>query len=175
MKRKLKLLSLVSLLLATAMFFGCVNDDRSQEILQKYSDCEHVNPEDNKIGFNIVNISKEQDSSFFVQWKCDVAINSLLVAAFMTFIDADDPDNFKIGLASRFKDNIGEHDKMSVTMDKQAKFVIIYFQGIDESIENSEPYLTSPLFFIAELGDNPKLLDEKPRYAGDLFNSFNEK
>ena len=147
---------LVSLLIATAMFFGSVNNATSQEILKKYSDCKHLIPEDNKIGLKITSISKETDSSFFVQWKCDVAIKSIVVAAFMYFIDDDNPDNFKNGIASQFKGNIGEHDKMVVTMDKQAKFVIIYFKGIDKSIKNSEPYLTSPLFFIAELGDNPR-------------------
>ena len=34
-------------------------------------------------------------------------------------------------------------------------------------------YSTQPLFFMVELGKAPKLLENSPRYAGDLFKQFN--
>jgi len=146
------------------------------ELLEKYSACMPVKPEDNKIGFAIDSISKEEGNSFFVQWSCTSELimkNPLaqeLVAVSLNFIDPDDTDNKKNGIASQFRGNIGDLDKMVVTLNKPAKFLIIYFEGIDSSIPNSEVLRTSPLFFIVELGDNPKLLDKSPRYAGDLYN-----
>jgi hypothetical protein len=150
------------------------------ELLKKYSGCQHVKPEDNKIGLTIENITKEDENSFFVQWKCTEQImknprGHMLVAVYLNFIAPEDTDNMKIGLASKFRGNMGDHDKMVVTLDKPAKYIIIYFEGIDEKIPNSEEIRTSPLFFIAELGDTPKLLDKLPRYAGELFQPIVEK
>ena len=99
----------------------------------------------------------------------------MVVAVYLHFIDPDDTNNIKNGLASQFRGNMGSHDKMIVTLDKPAKYIIIYFEGITSSIPNSEALRTSPLFFMAELGDNPKLLDKSPRYAGDLFKPIVEK
>jgi hypothetical protein len=147
----------------------------SKELLEKYSDCQPVKPEDNKIGFAIESISKEKGDSYLIQWKSSSDIimknarNQLIMAVLIYFIDPDDLGNHKNGIASEFRGNIGQHDKMIVTLDKPAKSLIIYFKGKDESIPNSEQVRTAPLFFMAELGNDPKLLDRSPRYAGDLF------
>ena len=151
-----------------------------KELLEKYSACQHVKPEDNKIGFAIESISKEEGNSFLVQWTCNSEFFKnprvhMVVAVYLHFIDPDDTNNIKNGLASQFRGNMGSHDKMIVTLDKPAKYIIIYFEGITSSIPNSEALRTSPLFFMAELGDNPKLLDKSPRYAGDLFKPIVEK
>jgi hypothetical protein len=148
---------------------------KGKTLLEQYSSCRHVEPEDNKTGFSIVKISNEDGGKFFVQWKSSsdmIMKNSRFhqyMALLLYFIDANDFSNYKNGLSSGFKGALGELDKMIVTLDKPAESVIIYFKGIDSSIANSEPFLTSPLFFMADLGDNPELLDEQPRYAGDLF------
>jgi hypothetical protein len=147
----------------------------SKELLEKYSACQQVKPEENKIGFTIESISKEKGDSYLIQWKSisDImmknARNQLFMVVLTYFIDPDDLGNHKNGIASEFKGSIGQHDKMIVTLDKPAKSLIIYFKGIDESIPNSEQFRTVPLFFMAELGNDPKLLDKSPRYAGDLF------
>ena len=147
----------------------------SNELIEKYSACQQVKPEDNKIGLAIESISKEEGNSFFVQWTSSTDLimknprGHLLVASFLHFIDPDDTGNRKNGLTAQFRGNIGDHNKMIVTLDKPAKHLIIYFEGISSSIPDSENIRTSPLFFIAELGDNPKLLENSPRYAGDLF------
>ena len=146
-----------------------------KELLEKYSACQPVKPEDNKIGLAIKSISKETGNSFFIQWtsSSDLIMKNprghQLVAVFLNFIDPDDTKNMKIGFASQFRGNLGNLDKMVVTLDKPAKFLIIYFEGISSSIANTEELRTVPLFFMAELGDQPKLLEKTPRYAGDLF------
>lgn len=152
----------------------------SKELLEKYSACEHVKPEDNKLGFTIESISKEEGNSFLVQWKSSLDVimksgrNQQFTVVLMYFIDADDPTNIKNGITSSFRGSIGDMDKMIVTMDKPAKNLIIYFEGIGKSIPNSEQFLTSPLFFMAQLGNSPRLLDKSPRYAGDLFKQIVE-
>jgi len=152
-----------------------------KELLEKYDTCQPVKPEDNKIGITIESISKEEGNSFLVQWKCtsDLIMKNpmghQLVAMYLYFIDPDDPQNIKNGLASEFRGNLGCLDKMIVTLDKPVKSLIIYFEGVSSSIPNSEELRTVPLFFMAELGDNPKLLDKLPRYAGDLFKQIVEK
>jgi len=145
-------------------------------LLAKCNLCKPVKPEDNKIGLAIESISKGDGNSFHVQWKSTTGLikrgtmGQELVAALMWFIDPDNPSNKKEGLQSTFSGNIGDCDNMTVTMDSPAKSVIIYFEGIRSTpkADNKESR-TAPLFFMVELGDNPKLLDETPRYAGDLF------
>jgi FKBP-type peptidyl-prolyl cis-trans isomerase (trigger factor) len=44
---------------------------KGKALMEKYSSCPHVKPEDNKIGFSIVDIS-EEENKLFVQWKSSV-------------------------------------------------------------------------------------------------------
>lgn len=153
----------------------------SKQFLEKYSTCQQVKAEDNKLGFTIERITKEENNSFLVEWKSSSEIimknhrNHVLIAMSLYFVDADDFTNFKEGLYSHFQGNIGDMNKMIVTLDRPAKSLIIYFKGIDGSVPNSTQFLTSRLFFMAELGVSPKLLEKTPRYAGDLFREFEDK
>ena len=181
MKKKMFIAIVASICMTTSFAYSQNKSESGKGLLEKYSTCQHVKPEDNKSGFTIESISKEKENSYLIQWKCssDLIMKNprghQLIAVFLYFIDPDDTGNLKNGFASAFKGNIGELDKMVVTLDKPAKSLIIYFEGIDSSIKNTEEIRTVPLFFMAKLGDNPKLLDQSPRYAGDLFKQIVEE
>jgi hypothetical protein len=144
-------------------------------LLEKYDTCRQVEPEDNKVGISIVSLTKKNDNSFFVQWEWASNINDAFIAVRIYYIDANDFSNYKNAFSSVFSGNLGELKKMTVTLDRPAEAIIIYFRGIDASIPNSEAFRTSSLFFMADLGVSPKLLEKTPRYAGDLFKEIDEK
>jgi hypothetical protein len=148
-------------------------------LLKKYGNCQKVKPEENKIGLSIKSISKKDGNKFLIEWNSDVVkkskLNSIIVPVFMYIIDANDFSNYKNGLSASFIGNIGSHEKMIMELDKPAESVFIYYRGIDTSVAKSEPYRTPPLFFMADLGDSPRLLDKTPRHAGQLFKEIDEK
>lgn len=145
-------------------------------LLTQYAAQEKVKPADNKIGLSIESVGKwENSDGYLIQWNSPSDINHAFVVGHMYFFDPEDFTNQKSGFESEFQGNIGVMNRMIVTPDKPAKFLIIYFQGIDKSVKGSEPYVTAPLFFMVELGDNPGLLEVEPRYAGDLFEQHIKK
>jgi len=172
------ILTMIVLLTTTIAFAQEVKTETKEAPIDKilaYSNITHTNlleckqlaAQDNKIGFTIDSLAKIGENVYFIQWKINKDnINSASITARLRFIDPDDFSNNKIGLASRFY-VIGQYNKIGVTLDRPAKLLIIYFEGIEERF--GEEYTTAPLFFVAELGNKPKLLDTKPRSADELF------
>jgi hypothetical protein len=147
---------------------------KGKSFLEKYNSSQQIKPDENKLGLAISRISKEKENSFLVEWKWASDINDAFIASRIYFIDANDFSNYKGAMSSHFKGNIGDLDKMIVTLDKPAVSILVYFQGIDSSVKGGEKYLTLPLFFMADLGANPQLLEKTPRKAGELFKEFDE-
>ena len=158
---------------------GSVPPLKGAALLEKYGNCPAVKPEDNKIGLVIDSLSHVDGNSFRLQWSSEIIkknnLNSLIVVVFMFIVDANDFNNYKHALLSRFHGSMGSHENMTVTLDKPAESILIYYKGIGASIPNSESYRTPPLFFMADLGDTPRVLEQTPRLAGELFKEIDKK
>ncbi|MDR1406850.1 MAG: hypothetical protein LBJ23_02230 [Tannerella sp.] len=170
-KKVLIVLTVVSIICSAGSLQAQI---KGEALLEKYGDSRQVNPGENKLGLAIEGISTEKENRFLVEWKWASDVNDAFIASRIYFIDANDFSNYKGALSSEFRGNIGDLEKMIVTLDKPAASILVYFQGIDASVRGGEPYLTSPLFFMADLGANPRLLEKTPRKAGELFNGFDE-
>ena len=171
-----KVILAMIVLLTTTMAFAQKAKEEPVDKILAYSkithanllECKQLTAQDNKIGFAIDSLAKVGENEYFIQWKINKDnINQVFIAAQICFIDPDDFSNYKIGLASKFYGDLGQQNKMGVSLDKPSKYLIIYFNGIEAKF--GDEYTTAPLFFVAELGNKPKLLDTKPRSADDLF------
>jgi hypothetical protein len=135
MKTKQMILSLTIMSMTCIAPIGLQAQMKGKALLEKYSSCQHVKPEDNKLGFSIVSISKEEGNEFFVQWESSLDVimknsrNQLFTAALLYFIDVNDFSNYKNGLSASFKGNIGEQDKMIIIF-KKASILDKYRAGL---------------------------------------------
>ena len=155
----------------------------ADEFLEKFNTAEQVKPEDNKSGLSIKSIAYDEEKGITIQWQSTsqtVMQNSALVVCRLYFIDPEDFAN-SAGMFTKIKEipltfNKGDEITMTtitVKPNRPSKFSVIYFKGITE--KEAKDFYTAPLFFMAELGDKPKLLETSPRYAGHLFNPLFDK
>ncbi|MCE5343750.1 MAG: hypothetical protein LLF96_09270 [Eubacteriales bacterium] len=154
-------------------------DAVAQGFLDALDNCPPVSTDENLIGFSIDKIEKDGDD-FIVYWSATNEIisgNSSNVAyafSLIKFYDPEDYTNAYQGYTVQDGEmhvdfSAGEsisYDHVRVRFSTPSNVVYLYFAGAPDG---PEQIFTVPLFYTLILNDEPRVLEETPRAANDLF------
>ena len=185
MKKYLSLIFALGLLISLCTFGASLASSADlSESAQGYLDalgCPPMTAAENKANLHIISITKD-DTDYIISWDYDSKISGNGANAFskMHFFDPAD-------LSTHYQPFTVEGNQLNYTFKKgdiigfktfridfhpESQLVYLYFEGILESAGAPAEIQTPPLFFTLVLDDEPYVLEEAPRVAGDAFTSY---